>query len=247
MSTPSVIGRREFLVASSATLVAAATLGPSLFAGASASSLRSLAVGFANSAEKSRLVDASTISSGDGGFIGAGARIAVSGSSGTSGAARDRRAVQLLTNFAYFEGATLRMAPFQAWGASRVTGGQGSPVRFTIPVDLTQSISLTVVVESGDTSPSAPTSRRRAMGSPGGAGSPGVTSLPLVLSVKGDSSAISLVRGFYVVAPLFEGDRAPDWSQYRLFQVDGRWALIDEAGGLAPFEHVVLNISYAVA
>ena len=242
MSTGHVIGRREFLVTSSASIVATTVLGPSLFAAGAAAPLRSLATGFAHAAEKQHLVNASAIAAGDGGFLTAGARIAVSGSSGTSGAARQRRAVQLLTSFPYFDGATLGTAPFLAWGASRVTGGQGSPIRFTVPVDLVQNITFAVVVESGDVGPKAPTSRRRAVGGMGGGN---VTSLPLVLSVKSDPSAISLVRGFYVIAPLFEGDTVPQWSRYRLFQVDGRWALIDDAGGFAPFEHLVLNVSYA--
>jgi len=243
MSIGSAIGRREFLKTSSASLVAASVLGPSLFAGSPASPVRSLAVGFAHAAEKPRLFSASSIPAGDGGFIGAGARIAISGSSGTSGAAGRRRAVQLVTNFPYFEGADLRLAPFQAWGASRVTGEQGNPIRFSVPVDLTQSISFSVLVESGAVTAPVMPSRRRAVGGSGGPA--GATSLPLVLSVKTDPSSIALVRGFYVVAPLFEGDSEPHWSQYRLFQVGGRWALIDDAGGLARFEHVVLNVTYA--
>jgi len=238
-----VFGRREFLVATSASIVTAA-LHPRVFAaeGAAAAPVKRLAVGFAHTAGKAHLIDAASIPSGDGTFIGVGAHVAVSGSSGTTDNPRDRRVVELIANFSYFEGATLKSAPFHAWGANRVTGEQGVPIRFPVPIDLLQTLSLTVVVESGELSSGAAISRRRAVGSPGGTF--GATSLPLVFSVRNDPTAIPLLRGYYVVVPLFDSEAAPDWSRYHLSQVDGRWTLTDESERPALFEHLVLNVSY---
>lgn len=240
--TRRTFGRREFLVATSASILTAA-VHPRLFASDAAQpSSKRLAVGFAHTAGKAHLIDAASIPTGDPAFIRLGARIAISGSSGTAGAPRQRRIVELLTHFSYFDGATLTSAPFHAWSASRVTGEQGSPVRFLVPVDLLQKLSLTVVVESGDHAAGAHISRRRAATSPGGM--VGATPLPLSLSVQYDPAAIPLLRGYYVVVPLFDAEPAPDWSGYHLTRVDGRWTLTDEAGRQAEFEHLVLNVSY---
>lgn len=240
--TRRVFGRREFLVATSASIVAAA-IHPRVFAAEGASApVKRLAVGFAHIAGKAHLIDAASIPSGDGTFIGMGARIAVSGSSGTSLDPRERRIVELLANFSYFDGATLRSAPFRAWSANRATGEQGVPIRFPVPIDLLQKLSLTVVVESGDLVPGATMSRRRAVGSPGG--NRGATPLPLVLSVQNDPAAIPLLRGYYVVVPLFDDEPAPDWPWYHLSRVAGRWTLVNEAGKPARFEHLVLGVSY---
>jgi hypothetical protein len=241
-----VFGRREFLVATSASIVTAA-LHPRVFAaeGAGAAPVKRLAVGFAHTAGKAHLIDAASIPSGDGTFIGVGAHVAVSGSSGTTDNPRDRRVVELIANFSYFEGATLKSAPFHAWGANRVTGEQGVPIRFPVPIDLLQTLSLTVVVESGELLPGAAISRRRAVGSPGGTF--GATSLPLVFSVRNDPTAIPLLRGYYVVVPLIDSESAPDWSRYHLSQVDGRWTLVNETGAPAGFEHLVLSVSYGAS
>ena len=236
------LGRREFLITSSACAVAASVLGPSLFASNRSQSEPRVAVGFARVGEKAALVPASRISSSDGGFISRGARIAVSGSSGTSKDPRARRAVELLVNFPYFDGPRIENAPFRAWGSSRVTGGQGSPIRFTVPVDLIQKIDMTMLVESGDREAGSSTSRRRAIGG-------AVTNskaCPVSFSVREDDSAVKLVRGFYVLVPLVGNDPEPNWSSFQLFQRNGRWALVDGMGETAAFEHLVLQIGYAM-
>jgi len=234
----SKMDRREFLVVSSTVAAATAAVGPKLFAGEAAAPKR-LAVGFAPPEESAALAAASSIPAGDGGFIRRGARVTVSGASGAPADPRSRRAVDLLVNYSYFEGAQRREAPFHAWSCSRTTGCQGSPVRFTVPVDEVQKISLSVGVADG---PSTPATRRRASGaSPAPAGD----ALPVTLSMLSDPSSLKLVRGFYVIVPLFEGDGEPRWSAYTLDRREGRWALHDREGNVAPFEHFVLRIDYA--
>lgn len=236
-----VFGRRQFLLSTSASLIATTVLGPRIFAAEATAPVRRLAVGFAHAAEVQHLVDAESIPAGDGVFIRAGARIAVSGSSGTAAAA-ERRVVQLITNFPYFDGAELKSAPFHTWSASRVTGRQGSPLRFVAPMELTQKLAFDVVLDGEKGTPGAIT-RRRAAVSPGTPKA--ATSLPFVLSVQNDPGAIRLLRGFYVVVPLFDSESAPNWSRYRLFRRDGRWTMIDESGHAAAFEHLVLHVNYA--
>jgi len=245
MSERHRLGRREFLIASSACAVATTVLGPQLFASDRSQSVPRIAVGFARVGEKAALVPASSISSSDGGFISRGARIAVSGSSGTPDDPRARRAVELQVHFPYFDGARIENAPFHAWSSSRVTGGQGSPIRFTVPVDLVQKVDMTLVLESGDREAGSPTSRRRAIGGPGATTTN--TSFPVSFAVRDDESAVKLVRGFYVLVPLFDNDAEPAWSDFRLFQRNGRWTLVDRTGDAAAFEHLVLHIGYAMA
>lgn len=236
-------GRRQFLIASSTCALATAVVGPKLFAGASASLPKRLAVGFASVDEDAALNAASTVPAGDGGFIGRGARIMVSGASGASADPGQRRAVELLAHYGYFEGSERRDAPFRAWGCSRKTGCQGNSVSFNVPVDEEQRIRFSVGVESGATSTGAPTTRRRAVG----AVATESHALPVTLSLLSDPASLKLVRGFYVIVPLFERDAEPRWSAWKLGRVDGRMALVDRSGDghLAPFEHFVLRIDYA--
>lgn len=237
MSNRHLMGRRQFLVLSSTCAVAAATVGPKLFAGEAASPSR-LAVGF-KSFDHDAVVAASSITGGDGAFIGRGARVTASGASGTSVEPRGRRAVELTAHFAYFDGAERKVAPFRAWGCSRVTGCQGSPVGFTVPVDEVQKIVLSVGVERG--APQGGGSRRDTMLM----SATESTALPLVLSLQNDEGSYVLARGFYVVVPMFAGDSDPSWSSWTVRAVDGRYALVDADGKVASFEHFVLRVDYA--
>jgi len=223
--------------------MATTVLGPKLFASNRSQSVPRVAVGFARVGEKAALAPASSIPSSDGGFISRGARIAVSGSSGTSDDPHARRAVDLLVHFSYFDGPRIENTPFHAWGSSRVTGGQGSPIRFNVPVDLIQKIDMTMVVESGDREVGSPTSRRLAIG---GAITDSKT-YPVSFAVRDDDSAVKLARGFYVLVPLFDSDPEPAWSNFQLFQRNGRWTLVDGMEESAAFEHLVLHIDYAMA
>jgi hypothetical protein len=234
------IGRREFLVVSSTCVLAATAVGPKLFGAGAAVAPKRLAVGFTSFDGSSALIPASGVPAGDGGFIGRGARITVSGASGAFADPSQRRAVELLTHFAYFEGAELRDAPFRAWGCNRKTGCQGNSVGFNFPVDQEQRIRFSVGVESGLNDAGAPTSRRRAVGS-----TTESQALPVTLSLLSEPDSLKLVRGFYVIVPLFENDGEPVWSNWQVARVDGRMALVDTNGKAAAFEHFVLRIDYA--
>ncbi len=238
MSNRHLMGRRQFLIASSTCAVAAATIGPNLFAAAAAVPNR-LAVGYMPFETDAAVVDAASIPSGDGAFIGRGARVTASGASGASAEPRGRRAVELTAHFAYFDGGERKLAPFRAWACSRVNGCQGSPVGFTVPVDEVQKIVLTVGVERG--APESSTSRREALMG-------GVTessALPLVLSLQDEPDTLKLARGFYVVVPMFDGDSYPRWSSWTVRAAQGRFSLVDADGNVAPFEHFVLRVDYA--
>lgn len=235
------VGRRQFLVASSTCALATAVVGPNLFAGTAASMPKRLAVGFALADENAALHAASSVPASDGGFISRGARVTVSGASGASAVPSQRRAVELLTHYSYLDGGERRNAPFRAWGSSRKTGSQGNSVSFNVPVDDVQSIRFSVGIESGSISAGAPTTRRRAVG--------GVAvesqALPVTLSLLSDRDSLKLVRGFYVIVPLFEQDSEPRWSQWQVRRVEGRMALVDANSNPAQFEHFVLRIDYA--
>lgn len=242
MSNQSGIGRREFLVLSAAGAFVTATSGSKLFAGEAVAPKR-LAVGYAPPEENAALAAASAIPAGDGRFIRRGARVAISGASGLPDDPRHQRAVDLVVNYSYWDGAVRREAPYRAWACSRANGCQGNPVKFTVPVDEVQRLSFSVGIERGDRPAGAPLTRRSVT-----AGiEPAVSedALPVTLSIFSDAGSLKLVRGFYVIVPLFDGDRDPRWSNFTLQQRDGRWAMHDRNSEVAPFEHFVLRIDYA--
>ena len=238
MSNRHLIGRRKFLLVSSTCAVAAATVGPKLFAGGNASSPKRLAVGFATLDEPT-VVDARRGPAADGEFIGRGARIVASGASGASGDFRQRRAVEMLAHYPYFDGAELVSVPFVAWAGSRNTGCQGNGVGFNVPVDVVRKIDFTLGIETG--APSGSPSRRDALT----LGTTERVPLDLTLSLQNEPGAVTLARGHYVVVPMFERDSDPRWSAWQLGTVGGRRALVDAEGNAAPFEHFVLRVDYA--
>ncbi len=243
MSDRNLIGRRQFLVFSSTCALATATLGPRLFAGEGAAPRR-LVFGYASLEENASVSSASKISAADGGFISRGARVVVSGASGSRVNPLERRAVALMTHFSYFDGSERKSAPFQAWGSSRKTGSQGNSVGFNVPVDEVQRISFNLDVERGATTAApATSSRRRAIG-----GNPQqVEGFPVTLSLQNEPGSLKLARGFYVIVPLFEGDSEPRWSSFTLRALNGRVQLVDANGGPATFEHFVLKTDYATS
>ncbi|HEY0144237.1 MAG TPA: hypothetical protein VGF48_25350 [Thermoanaerobaculia bacterium] len=232
------MGRRAFLQLSSIGALATAAVGPKMFAGEAAQPQR-LAVGFVE-LEGGALAAAERIPGVDGGFISRGARISVSGG-GTFADAAQRRAVELIAKFSYFEGSERRLAPFRAWGCSRVTGCAGNSISFSMPVEDEQKVRFSVTSER--LSGGSVVAKRLGVGE-----GPRLESreLPVTLSLVGDAGDLNLTRGFYVVVPMFEGDREPHWSSLEMKQAGGRWAL--HARGTeaaAELEHFVLRVDYA--
>lgn len=229
MSTRPLIGRRQFLVVSSTCAVAAAAVGPKLFAGETSQPKR-LVVGFASFGDDPAVMPAAAIPSGDGGFIGRGARITTAGAIAASNVPSERRAVELLAHYSYQDGAHRRVAPFVAWASSRVTGSHGNGVGFTVPVDEVQKIVLTVGVARDERVKK---------------GAADSTSVPVTLSLADGDGAVRLVRGYYVIVPLFDADAEPAWTNWAIGTSNSRPALVDREGNVAPFEHFVLKIDYA--
>lgn len=231
------IGRREFLIVSSTCALAAATLGPSLFGADKVLSPSRLVVGFTSFDADATMISASGIPAGDGGFIGRGARITATGASGASADPRQRRAVELLTNFSYFDGAERKVAPFRAWACSRNTGCQGNSVSFTVPVDDVQSMSFSVNIEKGTPEGLA---ENALFAEPTRS-----ASLPVTIGIQ-DDAPVKLVRGYYVLAVLSEGQPEPQWSAWKIDAKSGR-TLVDRDGNPAPFEHFILRVDYAAS
>lgn len=231
------MGRREFLQLSSIGALATAAAGPKLFAGEAAQPQR-LAIGFVE-LEGGTLGNAARISSVDGGFVRRGARVSVTGG-GTFAAPADRRVVELNALFPYTEGGERRVAPYHAWSGSRTTGCAGKTVNFQMPVeDEKVSFSVTSQRTSGGSTftqrlglSDGPTTESKA--------------LPVTLALRSEPGALKLVRGFYVVVPLFAGDREPRWSALEVKQTAGRWAVHTRGEEAAtPAEHFLLRVDYA--
>ncbi|HEX8169726.1 MAG TPA: hypothetical protein VF824_04205 [Thermoanaerobaculia bacterium] len=231
------IGRRQFLVFSS-TAIATAAVAPKLF-GATLAAPKRLAIGYAPLDESSAASAASSIPAGDGKFIHRGARIAVLGTRLPSSDPRAMRTVDLLAHYSVMDGSERKDLPFRAWAGSRRNGGQGSPAIFNMPVDETQKLVFTVETQSGMPSGTA-ASRRDAFTAPTES-----KVLPLTLSLTSEEGSLKLVRGYYIIVPLFDNDSEPRWSAYAIRQVDGRWTLADRDGKAADFEHFLLRIDYA--
>lgn len=236
------MGRRDFLRVSTTCAVATVAVGPKLLAGLGATSPRRLAVGFSSPDDFHGVIDATSIPAADGTFIGRGARVTVSGASGAPAEPRARRTVDLLAHYSYFDGAERKSAPFRAWSCSRTTGCQGNRISFNVPVDELQKLAFSVESERG-TPTGTIASRRDAV--LGGAAESSLA--PVILSLTSEADSLKLVRGYYVIVPLFDGDSAPSWSAFELRLHEGRMALVDRNGAVAPFEHFVLKIDYAPA
>jgi hypothetical protein len=233
------MGRRQFLIASS-TCALAAAVGPNIFAAGTAAPKR-LAVGFVPLDDGAAAMPAAAIRSGDGAFLDRGARVFVSGAAGTTVDPRSRRGVDLLAHYAISDGGEVRTVPFRAWSCNRVTGCDGSPTSFTVPLAEQQKLVFTLETERGTPAGAAAT-RRDLMG-----GATESTLLPVTLSVRKDTGALQLTRGYYVLVPLFENDSEPNWSSWSVRSVQRGLALHDGAGNRAPFEHFVLQVDYAKA
>lgn len=231
------IGRRQFLIASSTCAVAAATVGPDLFAGAVSAPPRRLAIGYSAAGENGTVFAAAALRAGDDAFIDRGARITVNGSSGAASPAK-RRAVDVLAHFLDEEKGTL--IPFRAWVANRTNGAQGSIGAFTMPVDRQHKVILSVEAERGTPAGKTPTRRDTLFGN-----TTETVMLPVTLSLRNEPNSVKLARGAYIIVPMFAGDREPKWSSYTLGTHAGRVALVDRDGVVAPFDHFVMSVDYA--
>jgi len=148
----------------------------------------------------------------------------------------------LNADFAYFEGAERRTAPFHAWTYDRTTGDAGNPISFRVPLNDQQQVRLSVGTEISSAA-TAPTARRRSVG-PGPAAPKHL--LPFTLSLQNEPDTYRLVRGYFILVPLAAGQDDPSWSSYQFWYVNGRWSL-REGGDLhaASMEHLAVRVGYA--
>lgn len=231
------MGRREFLTAS-ASVLAAAVVGPELLAGGQALP-RSIATAFAPFAVDSAspgdvelwLTPAERIGAADRAFLRNGASVSMYGVSG--GEAQSRGSLAFDAHYTVSEGGVRRELPFHAWA------GGGGPVRFNVPLDDEGRIRFSVTAR---TAVSQPSRRSRAVSRGNTDSAP--SALAVELSLDGP---IRLQRGFYVIAPLVEDQSAPGWWEYAVRKVNGRWGVYSIVGTPAPFEHFVVRVDYAAA
>jgi len=241
------MGRREFLRTSTCALATAA-VGPQLFAGFASPKL--MVAGFAPLEIESAGTDVFTANvidarraSADAAFLRHNARISAYGLSGSNA---EPRALDFLTHYAIGRGESRHVVPFHTWVSSRRAEGP-RPVSFTVPVDEEQKIRFSMTAKMPVVKPAASSSRRGLLSRPATT-SVEPRALPIELSLHGDAGSTALSRGFYVVVPVYEGQRTPDWSAYTLRRSGGRWALHERYGSeLRPagFEHFVLRVDYA--
>lgn len=233
--------RRRFLQMSGAALATAAVM-PAMLANELAMHPKRLSVGFAPLDGDARVVAASSIPSGDGAFIRTGARVTVLGSGGI--APQQRRAVELVAHYGITDNGTRTYVPFRAWSCSRgVTGCGNKAVSFNVPVDEEQRVLFSVMAEQ----PPVRQDGLLARYATNGDASSEAVALPVALSLQSDAGSIKLARGFYFLAPLFEGDSEPSWSACELLNEGGRVSLVER--GLfesrpAQFEHFILRVDY---
>jgi hypothetical protein len=258
------IGRREFIVMTSATAVAALAMGDTLLksAPAAAAAGARFAIGFVDFGRLARqgqrfapnAVSVNAVPSADGLFIRNGVRLAVRGYNVTPKAMNARNDMALTVNYPAADGQ--HVYPYTAWSYSKKSGG-GSPVSFAVPVSNDQHIRL---LFSTDLSTAAAAATQST-----GAGPSAVSRRDMLAAVNSqniessaDPDAITLTlnsepglpklrRGFYIIAPLGAGTTEPDWislqlrkteAGYKLFSPDG------STGSPATFEYLVLLADY---
>jgi hypothetical protein len=228
------IGRREFLK-SAGCAVATAAVGPQMLA-AVAGKPKSIVAGFAPLTVDTAGSDqfefnvsaADRVRGADGEFIRHDAIIRVAGVSGAR-SLQERRSREFVTHFSVTDGPETSLVPFTAWRCGRVFECN-TPVSFRVPLNEDQKILFSVLGESSS--------------------SPEENAMPVELTLRNGGTGVALNRGYYIIVPLYDKQRAPDWSLLSLRRTNGRWALYELAFGeirLVAFEHFVVRVDYAPA
>jgi hypothetical protein len=249
-SRHTAMGRREFLKTSTCALATAA-VGPQLFAGL-ASQPKLMVAGFASLEIESAGTDVFTANvidarraPADAAFLRHGARISSYGLSGAD--PRHQRALDFQAHYAVGSGKDRRFVPYYAWVAGGRSDG-ARPVSFNVPVDGEQKIRFSMTAKMPAPVAGAATSRRGLLASRETAVEP--RAIPVELGLRGGAGSLELARGFYVIVPVYDGVRTPQWSSYSLRRTAGQWVL-HEAHGAATlpveFEHFVVRVDYAKA
>jgi hypothetical protein len=256
------MGRREFLVLTSTTALAAAAFGKDLLPqpAAASATAREFSLGYveANASVKGgrsltpNVMSVASVSSGDGNFLSNGVKVSVRGYNVMSESANGRVAMQLIVQ--YLESGTRRVDPFVAWRYSRTSGG-ASPISFLVPVDQDQNLHLLFNSDS-DASIARKTaqtpngvSRRDLLNGASAAASMEAGSDPgaLTLTLMSGKNDPKLRRGYYIISPVGDGVSEPDWSRYELRNTDNGMKLFEANNfdaGPAQLEYLILYVDY---
>jgi hypothetical protein len=237
------MGRREFLILTGGCAVATVAFSGETIRSLAASDTRQLTIGYAplelaasGGRFQPNVADAASLTSGDGHFLTRSPRITIFGMSGGGDGARNGHRIRVDAHFPA-GGADL---VYQVGEFRKVSGS--SPVSFTMPVDDAQRIRFSIAVRQPvvETQPLS----RRSLLTPVPAE---VVEQNLTLGVANDGSTLRLVRGFYILSPLVEGDGGPDWSSLELRREGGSYVLREIRGTqlAAPaFEYVLVRVDY---
>ena len=258
------IGRREFLVLTSSTAIAAMAFGQDLVPsfGKSSTSGRSFAIGFAerdalDRAAGDRFVSnvggAESIAGSDGAFVRKGVRFFVQACNVRKGGGTG--AVELLALYSIRTGATVEKIPFGVFSYSKTKGAisASNAVKFTVPLDDDYRVRLLLNVKPDDAAATSnatagDVSRRGLLTTAQGTAlESGAEPQAIDLSIKAGNDVTKLRRGYFIIAPLAPGQAAPQWDRLQL-RNDKGLALFDGSGfdvKRADFDYVILSVDYA--
>lgn len=249
------IGRREFLVVTSTTAIAAMAFGQDLIGVPSLKQTASsnFALGFVDPATVvdgagSRFVGnvgaAERLTQSDGALIRTGARLTIRSSHVNGKSANAPSGMQLIVQYVTSADGVRRTFPFTAWSYSK-TSGKSSPVRFIVPVDEEQSVRF-LLAATYDAQPASAVSRRNLLqisSAAETAADPDVINLSLL---SGDGNA-KLRTGHYIIVPTHNGAVAPNWSNVSL-RNDGGLKLVTNSGFTVEpvdFDYVIVTVELA--
>lgn len=255
------MGRREFIVLTSTTALAAAAFGKDLLPQPAASAAaREFSLGYVEPTASVKggrgltpnVMSVADVSSGDGNFLSNGVKVSVRGYNVMPKSATGRVEMQLIVQ--YLESGTRRTNSFVAWRYSRKSGG-ASPISFLVPVDQDQNLHLLFNSDS-DMSLARKASqkpdgfsRRDVLTGASAAASMEAGSDPgaITLTLMSGKSDPKLRRGYYIISPVGDGVSEPDWSHYELRSTDNGMKLFEANNfdaGPAQLEYLILNIDY---
>ncbi len=260
------MGRREFILLTSTTALAAAAFGKDLLPQPTTASAtaREFSLGYVEPSASLRgtgrltpnVTSAASVSAGDGAFITNGAKVSVRGYNVMPKSPNGRVQMQLIVQ--YLEGGSRRVDPFVAWRYSRSAGG-ASPISFLVPVDQDQSLHLLFTSDSEGSlarkaaeagqQGSGGVSRRDLLTNASAAASLEAGNDPgaITLSLLSGNSNPKLRRGYYIISPVGDGVGEPDWNSYELRPTDNGMKLFESnnfQAGPAQLEYLILYIDY---
>jgi hypothetical protein len=249
------VGRREFLIMTSGTVLAAVAMGQVNLPSSSAAG-RMFSLGYADPDAVTRagarftpnVMSADRVSSSDGGFL-RGVRVSVRGYNVTPKAAGGRKSMQLITNFAAVDG-TGKVYPFIAWSYTPATGA-GHNVSYTAQLDQEQHLRLIFKTDLSASQAADPTltpaqaRTRRNLFSTLVSESAAADTDAVTLSLVGEKGLPKLQRGYYIIAPLAAGSSDPDWSRFQIKKGESGLKLFVMNGfdaEPADFEYLILQV-----